>query len=441
MKTTILVSLLALGICINSFGQNTLELTFTAIDGADYAELDSIKVMNLTQGGDTVLFYPDTVLVLDYTVGISETNVGAAGFQVFQNYPNPVTDQSVISLYVPEKDMVSIMVTDIHGRSINRQERVLEKGQHSFRLDPGSGKLVFFTARWRGHSSSIKAVNLSIDNNPGSLEYLGSEASTHHKKASEGLQEFSFSLGDTLLYIGYFDAQQSGMLDAPQESTSYTFQFDTNGNPFACPGMPTVTYEGQVYNTIQIFSQCWLKENLNAGTMIDGNSPQTNNDTIEKYCYDNDLDNCTEYGGLYQWGEAMGWASQSGGQGICPPGWHVPTDDEWKVLEGAVDSQYGIGDPEWDDTGWRGLDAGMNLKTTSGWNSNGNGTDQFGFSALPGGFRSPDFIGVGNQCHWWSSTEHLDIKVWTRQLRNDYSEVERDNTAKTNGYSVRCLKD
>ena len=74
----------------------------------------------------------------------------------------------------------------------------------------------------------------------------------------------------------------------------------------------------------------------------------TDNGTMEKYCYNNEPDSCTKYGGLYQWDEMMQYTTQQGVQGICPPGWHLPTDEEWKVLEGAVDSQYGIGDPEWD---------------------------------------------------------------------------------------------
>jgi len=69
----------------------------------------------------------------------------------------------------------------------------------------------------------------------------------------------------------------------------------------------------------------------------------------------------------------MQYTTQQGVRGICPPGWHLPTDEEWKVLEGAVDSQYGIGDPEWDNYYYRGFDAGTNLKSISGWYYEGNG--------------------------------------------------------------------
>ncbi len=120
------------------------------------------------------------------------------------------------------------------------------------------------------------------------------------------------------------------------------------------------------------------KRNLNVGTMINGNQNQEDNGTIEKYCYDNNSSHCDTYGGLYQWNEIMQHTTTPGLQGICPPDWHIPTNEEWKQLEGETDSQYGYPDPEWDIVGWRGFDAGLNLKATSGWSAGGNGIDLYG---------------------------------------------------------------
>ena len=443
MKTKIFLSILALGLVVSVFGQRpTLELTFTAIDNDSYVQIDSIKVMNRTQGGDTVLFWPDTVLVLDYQVGISEMNYEGENLQVFQNYPNPVKDQTTITVYVPEKDKVSFKVIDILGRSIIKTDLLLDIGYHSFRFVPGDGEVFFFTAFWKGASSSIKILNSgSRLGNISSLEYMGSDNSIPELKTTEAVQNFFFSLSDELLYVGYADTLQSGMLDTPEASETYTFQFATN---IPCPGTPTVTYEGQVYNTIQIFNQCWLKENLNVGTMIPGDEDMNDNGVIEKYCYNNEPDSCDKYGGLYQWNEMMQYTRQQGTQGICPPGWYLPTDEEWKVLEGGVDSQYGIGDPEWDiEYYYRGFDAGANLKTTSGWYDNGNGTDLFGFSALPGGYRNYDgnFFSLGYYGNWWSATEYNNSSVWYRTLRYSYDGVLRYYYYEENGFSVRCLRD
>ena len=421
-----------------------IELTFTAVDSVSWLQMDSIKVMNRTQGGDTVLYWPDTVLVLDYSVGVPEGNHGTEGLQVFQNYPNPVIDQTTITIYIPGKDQVCMMITDILGRKIFETKKVLEKGYHHFRFIPGAGKIFLFTAQWKGISRSIKIINAGENTvSISSLEYIGCENTESQLKISWVYQNFSFSLGDNLLYIGYGDSLESGMLDAPDTNKIYTFQFATN---ITCPGTPTVTYEGQVYNTIQIFSQCWLKENLNVGTMILGIQEMEDNEVIEKYCYDDEPAKCEIYGGLYQWREMMSYETTPGIQGICPDGWHIPTDEEWKVLEGAVDSYYGIGDSEWDDA-WelRGANVGTNLKSTTGWHVN-TGLDLYGFTALPSGDRGYDgnFYVLTYNCPFWSSTEYSSniLWAWKRNLHYSHSQVNRTyNNPKGFGFSVRCLKD
>ncbi len=213
---------------------------------------------------------------------------------------------------------------------------------------------------------------------------------------------------------------------------------------FDC-GTETVKYLGQEYHTVQIGDQCWLKENLNVGEFILGTMEQSDNGTIEKYCYNNEPDSCVKYGGLYQWDEMMQYTTQQGVQGICPPSWHIPTDEEWKVLEGAVDSRYGIGDSTWEGYEYRGYDAGTNLKTTSGWNYGGNGTDLFGFSGLPCGCRydiGSGFFDVGGSGYWWTSTEYFGGSfAWFRSLIYGYPGVCRDVSIERGGLSVRCLKD
>jgi uncharacterized protein (TIGR02145 family) len=254
--------------------------------------------------------------------------------------------------------------------------------------------------------------------------------------------ELVFDIGDTLLFIGYIDNLESGILDSPEESETYTFQFATN---IPCPGTPTVEYEGQVYHTVQIFNQCWLKENLNVGTMIAGSDDMADNGIIEKYCYYDEPDSCTVYGGLYQWHELMQYETLEGSRGICPPGWHVPGDKEWQILEGAVDSHYEIGDPEWDiHDEMRGFDAGTNLKTGSGWYEDGNGTDLYGFSGIPAGFRDEmwkEFYLSNRYADWWTSTKNLNGDNWVVHLSHDWSGVGRFDYSDQWGFHVRCLKD
>ena len=104
---------------------------------------------------------------------------------------------------------------------------------------------------------------------------------------------------------------------------------------FIC-GESKVSYGGKNYNTVLIGAQCWLKENLDIGTMIISSQNSTDNSIIEKYCYGNNPANCTTYGGLYQWNEAMQYGTTSMAQGICPTGWHIPTYEEFQTLIVAV---------------------------------------------------------------------------------------------------------
>jgi len=199
-------------------------------------------------------------------------------------------------------------------------------------------------------------------------------------------------------------------------------------------GVLTVDYEGQTYNTVQIGEQCWFNKNLNYQI---GNS----------WCYDLNSENCLTYGRLYDWetimnGELGSNNVPSGIQGICPTGWHIPSDNEWKILEGNVDTQYGVGDPIWDEIGYRGLNVGNRLKTWYGWSSN-SGSDDFGFSALPSGFYGTNgyFTSKYYGANWWTTSEDDSTGVWTRYLSIYENSSNRYNFEKEYGFSVRCLKD
>ena len=178
--------------------------------------------------------------------------------------------------------------------------------------------------------------------------------------------------------------------------------------------------------------------------MISTADPMGDNEVIEKYCYDNNPSNCDIYGGLYQWNETMQYTITQGVQGICPPGWHIPTDDEWKILEGTVDSQYGIGDHEWNYGSNRGFDAGKNLKSTYGWANNGNGTDNFGYTGLPAGNCSASGSGwINSHTFIWSSLYYVNNNGYYRLLffMNNTIGKDHDQSGSDRGYSVRCLKD
>jgi uncharacterized protein (TIGR02145 family) len=213
-----------------------------------------------------------------------------------------------------------------------------------------------------------------------------------------------------------------------QEGTSYGGQVSFTTS---CPGIPAVIYQGKTYNTVQIGTQCWMEPNLDVGTMITGTGNQTNNGIIEKYCYNNSMANCDVYGGLYQWKEMMQYSTQQGSQGICPSGWHIPTDDEWTTLTTYLGGK--------DFPGGKMKEAGY-----AHWAPPNTGaTNESGFTALPGGGRydNGSFLGLTYDAIFWSSTETISNTAWMRYLSYGSALVTRATNSKYWGHSVRCLQD
>ncbi len=162
--------------------------------------------------------------------------------------------------------------------------------------------------------------------------------------------------------------------------------------------------DGKAYKTTKIGSQTWFAENLNY-------------DTSGSKCYGDNPSNCQKYGRLYNWNTAMK---------ACPSGWHLPSKDEaeaWEKFFGGSNV------------------AGKMLKATSGWNYDGNGTDDLGFSALPGGGIFGGSIGIlGDYGGWWSSSEHNNDAHY-RSIYYLNGRVDWSYADKSCLISVRCLKD
>ena len=225
-------------------------------------------------------------------------------------------------------------------------------------------------------------------------------------------------------------------------ATSNAINIIVTASGAACSGIPTITYGGKTYNTVQIGTQCWMKENLNIGTRINGIQNPTNDGVIEKYCYGDIESNCDVYGGLYQWNEMMLYISTQGAQGICPSGWHVPSDAEWCQLTTCLDATVNC-----NTTGFSGTNAGGKLKEsgTSHWTTpNTGGTNTSGFTALPNGYRAFNglFYDLQNKGHFQSSTETGTTYAWYRSFYYNSAQVWRQyDSRKDQAFSVRCLKD
>lgn len=230
----------------------------------------------------------------------------------------------------------------------------------------------------------------------------------------------------------------------------YEVTLDENENMvvsiiWLCGDTLTDHRDNQKYSTVQIGNQCWMGENINIGTKIESGNNMEDNDTIQKYCIDNMESNCDIWGGLYQWAEIMEYDTIPGLKGICPMHWHLPSDEEWKILEGTVDSQYGVGDSIWDSIGDRGLNAGGMLKETGTMHwvfPNTEATNAYDYTALPAGARNTNgtFPGLTIYGRFWTSSGSNNV-AYRRELSALKADIYRGLVDKLLGLSVRCIKD
>jgi uncharacterized protein (TIGR02145 family) len=236
-------------------------------------------------------------------------------------------------------------------------------------------------------------------------------------------------------------------------SADTTFSY-TCAPSFSCGDH--VSYQGYDYATVLIGDQCWFAENLRSENYDNGDaipaglsdsewSSTTSGATAVYgegsstcYTYTPDGDACDEAWSLNEYGRLYNWYAVDDARGLCPSGWHVPTDGEWMTMEMAL----GMSESEANDTGWRGTDQGTQMKTDYGWSGGGNGTNSSGFSGLPGGFRNGDgsFYSAGGNGYWWSSSPYGSL-AWGRVLNDDNEDVYRGSTNRRDGFSVRCVRD
>lgn len=176
-----------------------------------------------------------------------------------------------------------------------------------------------------------------------------------------------------------------------------------------------------------IGTQAWARSNLNTGVMISAATPQTDNSIVEKHCYNNLESNCTTYGGLYQWNEAMNYTSTEGSRGICPAGSHIPSDSDWKTLEIFLGMSQAQADISY---AWRGSAEGIILQ---------NGTAGITIP-LAGLYAGGSFSSLSQFAYLLTSTQS-GADIWSRGLYASYNTIARYPYSKSYGMSVRCLGD
>jgi len=187
---------------------------------------------------------------------------------------------------------------------------------------------------------------------------------------------------------------------------------------FTCGGNLLDTRDNKVYPTVQIGTQCWMSNNLDFGLAIANTIHQADNCIAEKYCYNGTVANCSQYGGLYQWDELMKFDDSPAGQGLCPPGWHVPTETEWTTL-----MNYYLGNGR----------AGRPLQDTI---INGFKALRSGVFYLNSSWSFLDFATI-----LWSSTASGQSKAISHGMNLYNFSVSLYPASRANAFGVRCLKD
>jgi len=264
----------------------------------------------------------------------------------------------------------------------------------------------------------------------------GGDSSSSGKGSSSSVGGLSSSLGSSSSVAGQNSSSSAGGSSSSVVNSSSS----SIGNSSIEFG--ALEYEGYTYKTVKIGTQWWFAENLNY-------------DALGSRCYNDVDDNCTKYGRLYDWAMAMDidWTyntlsyNGTAQRGICPEGWRIPSNTDWDKLFRYVDGNTSTSSP------YMSSIAGGKLKATNLWISNGNGTDDFGFSALPGGYGYYNsnyelkFSAVSSYGRWWSANqddcneELMCEKAYYRVMCECDNFGSYGNIEKTRLYSVRCVKD
>lgn len=371
--------------------------------------IDSIQVKNLTQG-TTLSLNGDDVLHLEGIIGI---NTLTANENTVKIYPNPMVESTFVEFTNLKTELICLEIFNGMGVLIAKQSTQAQKGRQRFEitgLNAGIYTVNVSAADWK-----YAAKLISLGNNQGNTAIKSQSTDEGYSpentiKSTKDLVQMQYNDGEMILFKAFAGNYATVLTLIPTQSQTVNFEF-----------IPCSDEDENNYAVVTIGTQTWMAENLNY-------------ETANSWWYNNSSVNGAIYGRLYKWGEALT---------ACPSGWHLPSDDEWKILE----MHLGMSQSEADQTGWRGTDEGGKMKETgtTHWNSPNTGaTNSSGFTALPGGFRNwgGDFGDLGGGGYWWtSSVTQAGNTAWTRALTYSYDKVFQGYDIKVAGYSVRCVRD
>ena len=438
------------------FGQESITLTFTGQDeNQDYVRLNNVVITNLTRGWSDQIVFPDTIYTLNIGVGVEEY----AADNEMKVMPNPFDGVTRINLSSAQTEKARLMVVDMQGRLYAQYAGTLTAGDNYFNITLSTPQMYILMVQMPTRRQSLKMVNTGHGGSD-HITFSGNLPKAHRLE-TKGASTRTFFPGYEMRYVGrgqHLTADQpreSAIITQPQntdETIVLNFVF-TDGIP--CPGMPTVTdHEGNVYNTVQIGSHCWTKENMRCvtspttGTYLitpDGTSYTCTGKQAHWVNGDSATYAPLGYGVLYNWNAAVDTFNTAYGElhvdttrvhpvfaywlenrrGICPEGWHIPSFQEWpRNVATALASNIG-----WNSCSEEG---------TPGYNPDSNNVT--GFSALPAGFYFNNYSNFGAEAIFWTATRWELSCPSAKYIDYDLSSIGSWNDP-DNCFSVRCVRD
>ena len=463
MRKSFLTICLGLFTCLTFAQTVTLKFSGRTTD-MDYVQLNRVEITNLTQGWIESINWPDTVFVLG-TTGIND--IESTTFNLSPNNPNPFNGTTNAELMITEPGDITVELTDLNGRLVAEiHEQASLPEIYQFHINVANAGIYVLTAKQNGKKSSIKMVNNGDDN--GGRDAIQCVSTDRRIAMTQNAPKFNsdmlFAVGDNMSFTGYATVggiEKEVTINSVLQSGTHSFNFTFEAGAEltnTCPGTPTVTdYDGNVYNTVLIGNQCWMRENLKTTHFANGDAiPQENNGNMLNPTYDypaNMPNNADAYGLLYNWPAVMHGASSSDTnpsdvQGVCPNGWHVPSDAEWQEMELAI----GVSSADVENMGsYRGTVAATlaggnegSWKNSSAENAPGNfsaeNRNSTGFTALPAGAVEGADAGFKENANFWTATLHTEYNAIYRCLHYEMSGIRRYNIEKAMNFSVRCVK-
>ena len=402
MRTNILkaVSVAAFVFAASAYAQVTARVPFIVnVDAIVTAEQGTESVsMLVTANVETILEIP--------LGGVSVSYYGGARGA---NAPTITGSRGNITLRLPAQSYqnAEVALYSINGkRVLHGKAAASETASAISRRNVAAGVYLLSVKGINGSAFSTR-----LNHGGGNINInaaFGNETAAHEKPLAKQAAAGNWEITVSAVEEGYGDF-------------TYTLNVVAGNNPvqdiilFSAYGTFTDDRDGKTYKYVILGEKTWMAENLNY-------------DDAGSKCYNGTASNCNTYGRLYKWDNIMYGQSSSethGVKGICPSGWHIPSIAEWEML--YFDK------------------AGKYLKAASGWDSyegkSGNGTDDFGFSALPGGYAgSSSSYNIGKTARWWTCTEANASYAYYWSMSYNSDELSRYQNYKTEFYSLRCVK-